>query len=54
VNHRYAKALEHYKHAQEAEESHTAFIDKFNKDRDALHALGIADEELNIVLDLLI
>lgn len=54
VLHQVPQAISHYKHAQEAEESHTAFVNKFNKDRLELKALGMSDEELNIVLDLLV
>ena len=48
------QAIEYYRHAQAAEKSHAAFIEKFNKDRETLKAQGLNDEDLNIVLDLLV
>ena len=49
-----SQAIEHYQKAQSYEESHTTFINKFNKDKQALLALGLTLEDLNIMLDLLV
>ena len=54
VNRRIQTAIEHYRKAQEAEKSHSDFIGKFNNDRQTLLTLGLEEEELNIMLDLLV
>ena len=48
------QALKHYRKARESENSHSDFIRKFKEDRYDLNELGITDEEMNIVLDLLV
>jgi len=48
------QALKYYRKARESENSHSDFIRKFKEDRYDLNELGITDEEMNIVLDLLI
>lgn len=54
VMHEISLAIEHYQKAQSYEESHTTFIKKFNKDKQALLTLGLTLEDLNIMLDLLV
>ena len=48
------QALKHYRKARESENSHSDFIRKFKEDRYDLNELGMTDEEMNIVLDLLV
>lgn len=54
VMHRVPQAVEHYRQAQSHEESHTAFVEKFNKDRPALLSLGLTDEDLMIMQELVV
>ena len=54
VTRQISQAIKHYRKAQSYEESHTAFIEKFNKDKQALLTLGLTQEDLNIMLDLLV
>ena len=54
VNRRIPLAIEHYRKAQETENRHSDFIDKFNKDRNTLLAQGLSEEDLSIMLDLLV
>ena len=54
VNRRIPLAIEHYRKAQETENRHSDFIDKFNKDRNALLSQGLSEEDLSIMLDLLV
>ena len=53
VLHQVPQAIEHYLKAQSFEKSHTAFVEKFNKDKTALLALGLLEEDLQIMLDLI-
>ena len=48
------EALVHYQKAHAMESNHTAFIDKFNKDKATLLSLGLTIEDLQIILDLLL
>ena len=48
------QAIQHYQQAQSSEKSHSDFIEKFNKDRNVLLTLGLTDEDLQIILDLLL
>lgn len=48
------QAIEFYQRAQSFEESHTAFVEKFNKDKKALLTLGLTEEDIQIMLDLLV
>ena len=48
------QALKYYRKARENEKSHSAFIRKFNEDYTDLNKLGLTDEEMNIMLDLLV
>lgn len=47
-------AIEHYSKAHAMEASHSAFIEKFNKDKTVLLNLGLNAEEVQIMLDLLL
>lgn len=48
------EAISHYQKAHEMETDHTAFIEKFNKDKAVLLNLGLTIEDLQIMLDLLL
>ena len=48
------EALVHYQKAHAMESNHTAFIDKFNKDKATLLSLGLNKEDIQIILDLLL
>ena len=48
------QAIQHYQQAQSSEKSHSDFIEKFNKDRNVLLTLGLTEEDLQIILDLLL
>ena len=52
--HEIKQAIVHYQKARSFEESHSAFIKKFGKDRNALLAQGLKEEDIRIMLDLLI
>ena len=54
VANRTQEALRHYKNAQKHFELHGEFIDAFLKDKATLLQMGIAEEDIAIVLDLLI
>ena len=51
--HQIKQSIELYQKAQSFEKSHTMFIEKFNKDKNALLAQGITHEDILIMLDLL-
>ena len=53
VMHEIPLAIEHYQQAQSFEKSHTVFLEKFNKDKNALLSLGLMEEDIQIMLDLL-
>ncbi len=48
------KAVEHYKKSQELCKSHSDFISLFNEDKPQLITIGITEEDIHILLDLLI
>lgn len=48
------EALVHYQKAHTMESNHTAFIEKFNKDKEVLLNMGLNTEEVQIMLDLLL
>ena len=48
------QAIQHYQQAQSSEKSHSDFIEKFNKDRNVLLTLGLTEEDLQSILDLLL
>jgi len=52
--HQIPQAIEHYQRAQSFEKSHTAFIEKFSKDKKALLAVGLTEIDIQIMLDLLV
>ena len=52
--HEIKQAIVHYQKARSFEESHSAFIKKFQKDQQALLAQGLKEEDIRIMLDLLI
>ena len=54
VANRTQEALHHYRNAQKHFELHGEFIETFQKDKATLLQMGIAEEEIAIVLDLLI
>lgn len=54
VANRIQEALHHYRSAQKHFEYHTEFIESFQKDKGTLLQMGISEEDLAIVLDLLI
>ncbi len=54
VANRTQEALHHYRNAQKHFELHGEFIEAFQKDKATLLQMGIAEEEIAIVLDLLI
>ena len=47
-------ALEHYRKAHEQVKSHSDFIALFNEDKEVLLAQGLAEEDLDVMLDLLV
>ena len=53
VMHEIPLAIEHYQQAQSFEKSHTVFLEKFNKDKNALLSLGLMEEDIQIMFDLL-
>ena len=52
--HQIKQAVVHYQKARSFEESHSAFIKKFEKDQNALLAQGLNEEDIRIMLDLLV
>ena len=54
VQHQLQEALFHYQKAHAMETNHTAFIEKFNKDKSVLQNLGLNKEDIQIMLDLLL
>ena len=52
--HQIKQAVVHYQKARSFEESHSAFIKKFEKDKNALLAQGLNEEDIRIILDLLV
>jgi len=54
VANRIQEALHHYRSAQKHFESHTEFVEAFQKDKDTLLQMGVSGEDLAIVLDLMI
>ena len=54
VQHQLQEALFHYQKAHAMETNHTAFIEKFNKDKSVLLNLGLNKEDIQIMLDLLL
>ena len=48
------EAIAHYLQAQAFEESHTAFLEKFNQDKNVLLEQGMNEEDLCILMDLLV
>ena len=54
ASHRMKEALEYYRKAQSYEKTHTVFVEKFYKDKDALLAQGLSEADLSILLDLLV
>ena len=54
VTRRIPQAKEHYLKAQEAEKSHSDFLEKFNQDKKTLLAQGLSEEDLSVMTDLLV
>ena len=54
VNKRTSDAIAHYRKAQESEKDHSAFIERFYKDKEVLMAQGLSEEDIHIMLDLII
>ena len=54
ATHQIKAAIEHYQKAQAFEQNHSAFIEKFNKDKKTLLAQGLTQEDIKIMLDLLV
>ena len=52
--HQVPQALEHYRQAESFEKNHSDFTEKFNKDKNALLAQGLTEEDIQIMLDLLV
>ena len=51
---RIPEAKEHYLKSQEAEKSHSDFLDKFNQDKKTLLEQGLSEEDLQVMMDLLV
>ena len=54
VDKRTSEAIAHYRKAQENEKDHSAFIERFYKDKEVLLAQGLEEEDIRIMLDLII
>ena len=48
------EAIAHYRKAQDSEKDHSAFIERFYKDKEVLLIQGLSEEDIRIMLDLII